>query len=73
MGAIVLLILTPSFIVVALGIWRARPRQLPAPYAAYRPHLHPAVLLAEREVRLTYTELAPLYDTPPTPSTHAHS
>ncbi|THA29156.1 hypothetical protein E6R18_24915 [Streptomyces sp. A1277] len=65
MGTVALLFLIPSFVVLAVGIWRCRPRPLPEPYVRYRPHLHPAVVLAELEVRQTYRDLAPLYDTPP--------
>jgi hypothetical protein len=43
---------------------RLRPRELPEPYVRHRPHLHPAVVVAEFEVRQTYRDLAPLYDTP---------
>ncbi|MFF1916198.1 hypothetical protein ACFVYE_32345 [Streptomyces sp. NPDC058239] len=64
MGIVVLLCLAPSAAVVAVGALRARPRKLPDPYVAYRPHLHPAVVLAELEVRQAYRELAPLYETP---------
>jgi len=64
MGIVVLLCLTPSAAAVVVGVLRARPRKLPAPYVQYRPHLHPAVVRAELEVRQTYRDLAPLYDTP---------
>ncbi|WP_331764809.1 hypothetical protein [Streptomyces sp. NBC_01238] len=64
MGIVALLCLAPSFAALAVGIWRARPRELPDPYVAHRPHLHPAVVLAELEVEQAYRELAPLYDTP---------
>ncbi|MEU6925486.1 hypothetical protein [Streptomyces sp. NPDC046631] len=64
MGIVVLLCLAPSAVVVAIGAFRARPRKLPAPYVAYRPHLRPAVVLAELEVRQAYRDLELLYDTP---------
>jgi hypothetical protein len=37
---------------------------LPEPYVRHRPHLHPAVVLAELEVRQAYREIGALYDTP---------
>lgn len=64
MGIVVLLCLTPSAAAVVVGVLRARPRKLPAPYVQYRPERHPAVILAELEVRQTYREIAGLYDTP---------
>lgn len=64
MGVVVLLCLAPSAAAVAVAALRCRSRALPAPYVAYRPDLHPAVVLAELEVRQTYRDLAPLYDTP---------
>ncbi|MFJ1900432.1 hypothetical protein [Streptomyces sp. NPDC088115] len=67
MGAVVLLCLTPSVVVAVVAVLRCRPRALPGPYVAHRPHLHPAVVLAELEVRQTYQDLAAPYDTP-TPS-----
>lgn len=65
MGTAVLLCLLPSTAAVVVGALRARPRRLPAPYVQYRPERNPAVILAELEVRQTYRDLAPLYDTPP--------
>ncbi|MER5277712.1 hypothetical protein ABT025_18405 [Streptomyces sp. NPDC002809] len=67
MGAVVLLCLAPSAAAVAVAALRCRPahpRRLPEPYVRYRPELHPAVVLAELEVRQTYAGLAELYDTP---------
>ncbi|MFB7313016.1 hypothetical protein [Streptomyces sp. NPDC056192] len=64
MGTVVMLCLIPSAVAVAIGALRARPRRLPAPYVQYRPERNPAVILAELEVRQTFRELAPLYDTP---------
>ncbi|MFB7222380.1 hypothetical protein [Streptomyces sp. NPDC056227] len=64
MGIVVLLCLAPSAAAVVVGMLRARPRRLPAPYVAYRPERNPAVILAELEVRQTYRDLAPLYETP---------
>ena len=64
MGTVVMLCLLPSAAVVAIGVLRARPRRLPAEYVQYRPERNPAVILAELEVRQTFRELAPLYDTP---------
>lgn len=71
MGVVILLFLAPSVAAVTIGVLRARSRRgadrLPAPYVRYRPDLHPAVVLAELEVRQAYDALAWLYDTP-TPS-----
>ncbi|WP_331746669.1 hypothetical protein [Streptomyces sp. NBC_00842] len=64
MGIVVFLFLAPSFAALAVGIWRARPRELPDRYVAHRPHLHPAVVQAELEVRQAYRDLELLYDTP---------
>lgn len=71
MGTVVMLCLLPSAAVVVIGALRARPqklpkrpRNLPAPYVQYRPERNPAVRLAEAELRQTFRELAPLYDTP---------
>ncbi|MCX4792463.1 hypothetical protein OG369_42570 [Streptomyces sp. NBC_01221] len=64
MSIVVFLCLAPSAAVVVVGVLRARPRKLPEPYVRHRPHLHPAVVLAELAVRQAYRELAPLYDTP---------
>jgi hypothetical protein len=52
-------------LVLLVGVLRMRPRALPEPYVRYREHLHPAVVRAELEVRQTYRDLAPLYETPP--------
>jgi hypothetical protein len=64
MGIVVLLCLAPSAAAVVVGVLRARPRRLPEPYIRHRPHLHPAVVRAELEVRQAYREIAALYDTP---------
>ncbi|MFF2411833.1 hypothetical protein [Streptomyces sp. NPDC058092] len=64
MGIAVLLCLVPGAVVVAIGALRARPRKLPEPYTRYRDHLHPVVVRAELEVRQSYRDLAPLYETP---------
>ncbi|MFI6653266.1 hypothetical protein ACIBI8_37460 [Streptomyces sp. NPDC050529] len=67
MGTVALLCLAPSaagVVVAALRCRPARPRRLPEPYVRYRPEYHPAVVLAELEVRQTYQDLAGLYDTP---------
>jgi hypothetical protein len=71
MGTVVMLCLLPSAVAVVIGLLRARPRkpptrprELPAPYVQYRPERNPAVIYAEFEVRQTYRDLAPLYDTP---------
>jgi hypothetical protein len=64
MGIVVLLCLAPSAAAVVVGVLRARPQKLPAPYVQYRPERHPAVILAELEVRQTYREIGALYDTP---------
>lgn len=68
MGA-VLLYLSGSLLLSApfgVAVWRClcRPAEVPAPYVRYRPERHPAVVLAELEVRLAYDGLARLYDTP---------
>lgn len=69
MGIVVVLYLSLSvlastpFGVAAWRYWRS-PEPLPAPYVQYRPERHPAVILAELEVRQTYREIAALYDTP---------
>ena len=57
------LLLCAPFGVLLVVRW-VRPVPLPEPYVRYRPDQHPAVLLAELEVRLAYPTLAPLYDTP---------
>ncbi|MFJ1827386.1 hypothetical protein [Streptomyces sp. NPDC088178] len=67
MGIVALLFLAPIFAALAVGIWRARPRKLPDPSVAHQPHPHPAVVLAEFEVRQAYRELELLYDTPTAP------
>ncbi|MEU9947015.1 hypothetical protein [Streptomyces sp. NPDC047939] len=69
MGIVILLCLAPSAAAVTVGALRARSRRpvarpLPEPYVRYRPDQHPAVVLAELEVRQMYAGLAGLYDTP---------
>ncbi|MFG2676953.1 hypothetical protein [Streptomyces sp. NPDC048445] len=64
MGTVVLLCLVPSAAAATAAALRCRPRRLPEEYVRHRPHLHPAVMLAELEVRQSYTGLAELYDTP---------
>lgn len=69
MGA-VLLYLSGSLLLSApfgVAVWRClcrRPVEVPAPYARYRPERNSAVVLAELEVRCTYTALAELYEAP---------
>lgn len=67
MGIAVLLCLAPSAAAVTVAALRCRPRTLPAPYVAYRPDRHPAVIQAEAGLRQTYADLAPLYDAPTLP------